>query len=176
MGGIFGGSKQKSTQQSSSQSTSESGNNYWPQAQQQFGGVANQTAGAGNALQALLGIGGNKQQANDAYNNFLDSTGFQQQLQQGSQAITGNNATKGLLDSGATLKALTGYGQGLAKQSFSDYLGNLFGLGNQGLQAGQLLSSAGQFGRSQSTSQSSGSSSGKSKPGLGGLIGGVLTA
>jgi len=176
MGGIFGGSKQKSSQQSSSQSTSDSGNNYWPQAQQQFGGVANQTATAGNALQALLGLGGNKQASDDQYQRFLDSTGFQSQLQQGSQAITGNNATKGLLDSGATLKALTGYGQNMAKQSFSDYLGQLMGLGNQGLQAGSLLANAGQFSHSQSTSQSSGTSTSKSKPGIGGLVGGIMTA
>jgi hypothetical protein len=77
---------------------------------------------------------------NQAYQNYLNSTGYQFQQQQGVDAITGSAAAKGILNSGSTAKALTSYGQGLAGQSFNNYLGQL-----SGLQSGQA-SIAGQYG------------------------------
>src|SRR5690606_17284362 len=72
------------------------------------------------------------------------------------KAITGNAAAKGLLNSGSTAKALTTFGQNLGKQSFNDYLGQLTGLGNYGLQSANTIAGAGQT----STGQSSGYSKG----------------
>lgn len=81
-----------------------------------------------NALAGLLGTGGNPAQAAAAFNNYKNSTGYGFQLKQGTQAINTNAATSGMLDSGANLKALTGYGQNLASTTFNNYLGQLGGL------------------------------------------------
>lgn len=75
----------------------------------------------GNTEQSLLTNGTNS----PAYQNYLNSTGYQFQLQSGNQAITAGAATKGLLNSGATAKALTEYGQNLESTDFNNYLGQL---------------------------------------------------
>jgi len=80
---------------------------------------------------------------NNAFNNYLKSTGYQFQLGEGTRAITGSAAARGLLDSGATAKALTSYGQNLASTSFNNYMAQLGALSGQGLQAGQAIGSAG---------------------------------
>ena len=67
---------------------------------------------------------------NNAFKSYLDSTGYQFQFDQGQRAITGSAAARGLLNSGATAKALTKYGQNIGKQYFSDYLGQLGNMNN----------------------------------------------
>ncbi len=79
-------------------------------------------------LAGLLGIGGNPAQAQQAFNNYKNSTGYQFQLNSGMKAINSNSAASGLLDSGANAKALEGYGQNLASTTFNNYLGQLGGL------------------------------------------------
>lgn len=113
------------------------------QAQQnEAGTVANESA--------LLGGGTPAAQAaqKSAFNNYLNSTGYQFQLGQGQQAITGSAAARGLLGSGATAKALTQFGQGLAGQYFNNYMGQLSNVaGQQANIAGQGLTAAGQIGQ-----------------------------
>lgn len=92
--------------------------------------------------QALLGIGGDPAAAQAGYDNYLNSIGFQGQLRAGQQAITGSAAARGLLGSGSTLKALQAHGQQLGQQSFQNYLGNLRGISNMGLQAGSMMGNA----------------------------------
>lgn len=46
--------------------------------------------------------------------------GYQFRLQQGTQAITGNAAARGLLQSGATAQAVTRYGQDVASQEYGN--------------------------------------------------------
>lgn len=78
-----------------------------------------------------IGVGGSE--ASDAaFQNFLGSTGFKSQLAAGSEAITGNQAAKGLLNSGSTLKRLNTFGQDLAKQGFSNFLGNVDRVASRG--------------------------------------------
>lgn len=101
------------------------------------GGVAN------NAIGNLLGVGGDPTAANNAFSNYQNSTGTQFQLNEGSKAITTNNAAKGLLNSGATLKALTKYGQNLGSTTFNNYLSQLGGLQQAGLSAGGAIGGAG---------------------------------
>lgn len=116
-------------------------------------GAEGQTQGAINSL--LTSNGTN----NPAFKNYLNSTGYNFQLQQGTDAITGNAAAKGLLNSGATGKALTGYGQNLASTTFNNYLSQLGGLsasqGNlaaaYGGQVGQGLTAAGEVGAAGNT-------------------------
>lgn len=84
------------------------------------------TAG-GNALTALqngLGIGGGNTSGVGSLNapftmgQFQNSPGYQFQLQQGENAVLNNASATGGVNSGNTLKALTGYGQGVANQDY----------------------------------------------------------
>lgn len=100
-------------------------------------------AGANSAMSALLGLGGDPAAANAGFNNYLGSTGYNFTMDQGSKAITGNAAARGLLGSGSTAKALTGFGQGLGQQYFNNYLAQLAGLSGQGLSAGNSIVGAG---------------------------------
>ncbi len=93
---------------------------------QEAGADANQ-----QILSALSGGPGSQQ----AFQNFLGNTGFQSQLQAGSEAITGNQAAQGLLQSGSTLKRLTTFGQDLGQRGFSNFLGQLGGVAQRGLGA-----------------------------------------
>lgn len=79
---------------------------------------------------ALIGLPGATPQATvaaqGAFDNYLKNFGYQQELDQGSRAITGSQAARGLLGSGSTLKALQRFGLGLRGQFGSNYL-NLVG-------------------------------------------------
>jgi len=70
-------------------------------------------------------------------------------MRQMSQAVTGQGAASGLLNSGATAKELQSRGTELNSQFFNNYLQQLQGLSGLGLQAGGLVTNAGQ--RSTST-------------------------
>lgn len=98
---------------------------------------------ANNDISALLTGGPNSAAAQNAFGNYLNSTGYQFQRDQGTQAITGSAATRGLLNSGSTAKALTNYGQGLAGNYFNDYLSQLGGVANRGLTASGQIGQAG---------------------------------
>lgn len=152
MGGIgkalFGGGK--STQ------TSESGNKFADWAMNTLGGNTTLGNTAYSTLGSLLGLGGNQQAADDAFKNYLDSSGFQFALDTGSKAITGNAAARGLLNSGATAKALTQYGQNLGQQSFNNYLNQLGNVFTGGLQSAQQVIGAGQYGTQTGKSSSQG--------------------
>lgn len=114
--------------------------------------TVNTGANATSLLSQLLGVNGPSAAGNTALNNFQASSGFQNQLDQGTKAITNNAATAGLLNSGATLKGLDTYGQGLAQQSFNNYLSQLTGVGTQGQQAASTLASSGGVTNTSSTS------------------------
>lgn len=157
MSAIFGGSKQSSSSTSSNQA--------YPYVQQQFSGMAGNGAHANDALYSLLTGGAG---SGEAFNNYKNSAGYQSTLDAGSHAVTGNAASRGLMNSGATGKALVNYGQGLNQQYYNNYLSQLLGLGQQGLGAGGLIAGAGQ------TSHST--SSGSSKPGIGGFLGSLASA
>lgn len=104
-----------------------------------------------NALAGLLGVGGAPAQ-DQAFQNYLNSAGYKFNLQQGQNAITSSNAASGLLNSGSALKQLQGFGQGLASNYLQQYIANLGGLSNSGLQAGSLVGGAGQTSTSKQSS------------------------
>ena len=143
------------------QQTSHSDNQAYPYLQGAYGGQVANGTGASDMIHNLL-IGGPG--AAGAFDNYKNSAGFNSTLDAGSHAITNNNAAKGFLQSGATGKALTQFGQQTNQQYYNNYLDKLMGLSQQGLGAGSLISGAGQ----QSTSQ--GSSTGP-KQGIGGFLG-----
>lgn len=100
----------------------------------------NQGQGAGTALAGLLGIGGNPTASEDAFKNYLGSTNYNFQLQQGENAVEYANAPA--FQSGATAKALNNYAQGQAGNALSGYeslLSGQQGLGvNAALGLGQI--------------------------------------
>lgn len=147
MGGLFGGSKQPGASQSSNKS--------YDFLKQQFGGLTDQAQGGTNAIQALLSGD------TSGFDAYKKATGFDAMAEQGSRGVTGNAAANGLLRSGGTAKALQSYGQNLQNQASGSYMDRLQGLANTGLQAGGLISGAGQ--------QSSQNSS-KGKGGIGDIF------
>lgn len=147
-----------------SNATSSSTNSAYPELHDALSGTVGNTGHASNAIAAMLGIGGDSAAQGQAFNNYKNSTGYQSTLDAGSQAITNNNAAHGFLQSGATGKALSNYGQQTNQQYYQNYMQQLLGLGNLGLGAGSLLGST-------ANKTSTGTQTDKSKPGLGGLIG-----
>ena len=78
---------------------------------------------------------------NAAFKNFRDSTGYQDQFNEGQRAVTSALGNRGMLDSGAAQKALVKYGNYQSSQSFGSYLDRLVqqqgvGLGAASAQAG----------------------------------------
>lgn len=159
---LFGGSSEKS------QSTSSSSNQAFPYLQSALGGTIGQGTAAGSSLADMLGLNGNPAQA-QGFNNFRNSTGYQFGLDQGLQSIRGGAATKGLLNSGSTAKALETYGQNYANTQYGNYTSLLQSLLGSGLQGANILSGAGQVSQSQSTSSGS-----KSDGGPGAFLGTLL--
>lgn len=153
----LGSSKQKA--ENSSQQTSQSFNQAYPFLQSALGDQVGNAGKGSSAIASLLGLNGSDDGA-AAFNTFKDSSGYNFIQDQGIRGITGSNAAKGLLGSGSTLKAIGNYSSNLASSFLNSYLSNLMGLSNTGIQAGQVLSSAGSTANSQGTSY--GNSSGSS--------------
>ena len=90
------------------------------------------TGGSANtATSDLLGLNG-PDAATTAMGNFQQSPGYQCALDQGLRATDAGAAAKGMLRSGATLKAEQTFGTGLADQDFSNYYNRLFDLSKLG--------------------------------------------
>jgi hypothetical protein len=93
------------------------------------------------AVQNAAGLNG--QPGYDAaMEGFHTSPGYQFQLDQGLRAIDAGAASKGILNSGATLKAEQTFGTGLADKEFSDYYNRLFDLSKLGESAAAGSASA----------------------------------
>ncbi len=99
---------------------------------------------ANTALQGFLGLGGDPAASQAALNDYLNSTGYQFTRSQGIEAAQQNAASSGMLNSGATLKALDAYGTGLADQYGQQYEQNLQGVVNTGEGAANALAGQGQ--------------------------------
>jgi hypothetical protein len=83
------------------------------------------------ATSDLLGLSG-QPAADAAMARFQASPGYQFQLSEGLRGVDAGAAAKGMLRSGATLKAEQEYGQGLASKDFGDYYNRLFQLSSVG--------------------------------------------
>lgn len=96
------------------------------------------TAGTGalGEYQAQLGLGGEA-------TPFETTPGYEFQLAEGQKAVERSQLAGGLGQSGATAKALTRFGQGLASTEYQNYLTRLSGLAGMGLGA---TTATGQFG------------------------------
>lgn len=98
---------------------------------------------AADALQGFLGLGGDPAKIQSAFNDYLNSTGYQFNLHQGLDAAEQSQAARGLLGSGATLKALDAFGTGEASRYGQQYAANLADVANRGVQGVNALTGAG---------------------------------
>lgn len=112
------------------------------------------TAGAGalGKLTSLYGIGaptnsGGPATANasDIYAAFRATPGYQFTQQEGTQAAERSAAARGMLGSGATLKAIDRYSSGLADQTYNSYVGQLQSIAGLGQSATGSTAQAGQI-------------------------------
>lgn len=94
---------------------------------------------ADSYIDGLLGLGGDKAAAENAWKAFRDSSGYQFQLDQAQNATTSNALANGMFGSGATAKALQDRAIQAANTSSQQYLGNLMGVSNQGQNAQNAL-------------------------------------
>lgn len=67
--------------------------------------------------------------------NFEESPGYQFRLEQGNKAISNAAGVGGSPYSGATLKALTGFGQNMASQEYGNWWDRKFNMAGMGLDA-----------------------------------------
>lgn len=116
--------------------------------------IVNNGVSANNTASALLNGTSTPQQQN-AFNTYLNSTGYQFQQKQGQNAITGSAAARGMLNSGGTAKALQNFGQGEGANYFGNYISQLGGLTSNGLTASGQIGSAGTQGGTAAGNQTS---------------------
>lgn len=105
--------------------------------------VPNQAAQTSGVQPTIAGNEGMTPQeaANDAFDIFRGSTGYQFRVNEGMDALNSGYAGSGMLQSGAALKALDDYRQNMASAEFGNYMGMLgnqqgVGLSAAGAQAG----------------------------------------
>lgn len=113
-----------------------------------YGGTMNNGVTGNNFLTSLLTGTGDTAAANAGFDNYLQKAGFAPAMRQLSQSITGQGAASGILNSGATAKALQTRGTELNQQFYNNYLQQLAGLSGLGLQAGNLVANTGQQSKS----------------------------
>lgn len=140
--------------QAKSSSSSENVNNSLIKST--YGGMMGQGTGANNYLSALLTGTGDTAGANAGLQGYYANAGYAPAMRQMTQQVTGQGAASGLLNSGATAKALQSRGADINQGFYNNYLQQLAGLSGLGLQAGGLVTNAGQ--KSESTSKGGGPS------------------
>lgn len=132
IGSLTGGSKAQKADMTGFNYLTSGGGASTIKGAQTAGQIAQQGATATQGSEAqLLGQAPITSATSNGFNNYLNSTGYNFQMDQGQRAITGSAAAKGILNSGSTAKALTQYGQGLAGGAFNNYLGQLNNLNTQ---------------------------------------------
>jgi hypothetical protein len=96
----------------------------------------------------------------DALSAFANSGGMQFLMDQGRKAVEGSQAGKGMLESGATGKALEQYGQNLGSTYLNNYLTQLQDFSKLGTANAAVLSDAGKYSNALVNSNSTGSGTG----------------
>ena len=96
---------------------------------------------ANKAQADLMGLNG-PDAATAAFGSYRTSPGYQFQLDQGLRAADAGAAAKGMLRSGATLKAEQIFGAGLADSDFGNYWNRLNQLSSSGLTAAGDIANA----------------------------------
>lgn len=102
-----------------------------------------------DSLAGLYGVGGASAQSGGAapqrdLSGFYASPGYQFRLSEGQKAIERSAASRGLLKSGASVKAIQRYGEGLAASEFDSYANRLASLAGVGQSSTGATAAAGQ--------------------------------
>jgi len=97
-------------------------------------------------ISRTLGLGG----ADPDMSEFQADPGYQFRLSEGNQALDRSAAGRGMLLSGAQIKAAQRYNQGMASQEFGNWFNRLYGLSNMGQNAAVQT---GQFGANAAAQQ-----------------------
>jgi hypothetical protein len=134
---------------------SESGNTAYPWLKDTYSPMATGGTQAYGALNNLLGVGGDADAQQGAYNNYLNNSGFNYIMDNAMQGVTNSAAGKYLLRSGATAKGLQDRASNISKTFFQDYLDRLGQSSQLGLGAGSLISGAGQYSKGTGGTQGS---------------------
>jgi len=116
------------------------------------------------------GAGGGTNPQQSALDTLSNSTGMQFIRDQGVKSIEASQAGRGMLQSGATGKALQTFGQQLGSTYLNQMLDRLIDYSKLGISAGGVMAAAGGRSASSGTGESSG------KGGKNGLIPGILEA
>jgi hypothetical protein len=146
MGGIistlFGGSQSKSSGKAESQSS----NKAWDVLRDP---LTSQVQGGANVFNQLTDV------LSRGFDDYKKNAGFDFALNRGQQGITGNAASRGLLNSGSTMKGLAEFETGLGSQYYNNWLDRLKGAAGTGIGAGGVLTGAGTNSTSSDTRTSS---------------------
>lgn len=102
--------------------------------------VSSTTGTIGNVANGIAQAGG----AQAGYQGYLQQAGFAPAMRQLAQGITGQGAASGLLNSGATAKALQSRGADLNNQYYNNYMQQLAGLAGLGQNAAGMIANVGQ--------------------------------
>jgi hypothetical protein len=117
-----------------SKSNSNSNNVNNPMLASNLGPATQATGQATNLMSSML---------NGGPGGFADSGGFKFLMNQGTQDVNSNMASRGLLNSGADMKGLEDYRGGLAQTFLNNYLNQVNNMGQLGLGAGGVLAKSG---------------------------------
>jgi len=157
---VFGGKGSKSKQQS----TSSSQNLAYQPVSQAFNPLLSYATSGADSLKRLLG--GDTTE----FDKYRAGTGYDFEKDRGESGIMTLLGSKGMRNSGAALKSLNSFNDGLQRSSINSYVEKLLGLTGVGFNAGNQLTQAGNTSQSQST----GSASSWDMPGIGKFIGSVI--
>ena len=98
---------------------------------------------ASNAMNALLGFG-DATQANQAFDRFQNSSGYQFRKDEGMNALASQYRGRGVSQSGAADRELIKFGQNFGSNEFGRYMGYLGNQQGVGLSAASALAGVGQ--------------------------------
>lgn len=157
---VFGGKGSKSKQQS----TSSSGNLAYQPVSQAFSPLMGYATSGADSLKKLLG--GDTSE----FDTYRAGTGYDFEKDRGESGIMTMLGSKGMRNSGAALKSLVQFNDGLQRSSINQYMDRLLGLTGVGFNAGNQITQAGNTSQSQST----GSASSWDMPGMGKFIGQLI--
>lgn len=135
---------------------SESGNKAYDYLMGAYSPMVSGGTGAFGATNALLGVGGDSAAQEAAFNNYLDSTGYNFIQDEAMQGLTNAFAGRGMLRSGAAGKAFQDRAANIGKTYFDNYLGHLEKQSGLGLGAGGLIGNAGQWSKGTGGTQGTG--------------------
>jgi len=123
--GFLGAGKAAKAQEQSAQAAINAQLGMFNQTRQTLAPFVSGGTNAMTQLQALLGIGPGG--AGGMQSTLAATPGYQFAFQQGEDALTNSLAARGV-GGGNAAKAIAGYGQGLASQTYQQQIANLLGL------------------------------------------------